>query len=182
MVEEKKPISKQIYIFKNKMYPILKIGMSDNPLKRMKQVQGGAGFLLELVYESEPVLNPTTVERLIHKELKDYRRGGEWFELDEKTAKQVIEKILTVCIKGEYKDLTIGYQLEDECTILLDYNIHKNQVFDTLIEVEPYLYENRAFYYYITFKQGILERTIRFCNKGLALKFKKENLERLISR
>lgn len=41
---DKQPQSKQIYIFQNEMYPILKIGMSDNPLKRMKQVQGGAGF------------------------------------------------------------------------------------------------------------------------------------------
>lgn len=179
---EKQPISKQIYIFQNEMYPILKIGMSDNPLKRMKQVQGGAGFPLNLVYESEPIINPATVERLIHKELKDYRKGGEWFELDIKTAKKVIDKILNVCIKGEYKDLTPFYQLEDECTTLIDYNIHKSPIFDTLIEVEPFIFENRAFYYYVTFKQGILERTLKFCNKGLAIKFKKDNLERLISK
>lgn len=179
---EKQPQSKQIYIFQNEMYPILKIGMSDNPLKRMKQVQGGAGFPLTLVYESEPVINPATVERLIHKELKDYRKGGEWFEIDIKAAKKIIEKILTVCIKGEYKDLIPFYQLEDDCTTLIDYNIHKSSIFDTLIEVEPFIYENRAFFYYVTFKQGILERTLKFCNKSLALKFKKENLERLISK
>jgi len=182
MVEEKKQQSKQVYMFRNEMYPILKIGISDNPLKSMKQVQGGAGFPLTLVYESEPIINPATVERLIHKELKDYRKGGEWFELDIKSAKKVIEKILTVCIKGEYKDLTLLYQLEDDCTTLIDYNIHKSPIFDTLTEVEPFIYENKAFYYYITFKQGILERTLKFCNKGLAIKFKKDNLERLISR
>lgn len=179
---DKKLVSKQIYIFENKMYPILKIGISDNPVKRMKQVQGGAGFTLELAYESEAVLNPTTVERLIHKELKEYRKGGEWFEVDVKTAKQIIEKILTVCIKGEYRDLTLDYQLEDECTTLIDYNIHKASIFDTLTESEPYVYENKSFYYYITFNQGNLERTFKFCNKGMALKFKKDNLERLISR
>ena len=179
---DKQPQSKQIYIFQNEMYPILKIGMSDNPLKRMKQVQGGAGFPLKLMYESEPVINPTTVERLIHKELKEYRRGGEWFELDVKIAKQIIEKVLTICIKGEYRDLSLLYQIEDECTTLLDYNIHKSHIFDVLTEIEPFVYENKAFYYYITFKQGILERTIKFCSKGLALKFKKDNLERLISR
>lgn len=164
------------------MYPILKIGMSDNPLKRMKQVQSGAGFPLKLVYESEPVINPTTVERLIHKELLKYRKGGEWFELDVKTAKKIIDKILTVCIKGDYKDKSLPYQLEEECTTVLDYNIHSYPIFNTLIEIESFIYESKSFYYYITFKQGILERTIKFCNKGLALKFKKDNFEILVLR
>ena len=90
--------------------------------------------------------------------------------------------ILTVCIKGEYKDLTPYYQLEDECTTLLEYNIHKDTVFDSLLEVEPFVYESKAFFYFVAFKQGSLERTLKFCNKGLALKFKKDNLENLISR
>lgn len=174
--------SKQIYIFQNEMYPILKIGMSENPLKRMKQVQGGAGFPLTLIYESEPIINPATVERLIHSELKEYRKGGEWFEIDTKAAKKIIEKILTVCIKGEYKDLSLSYQLEGECTTLLDYNIHKDTIFDSFVEVEPFVYESRTFFYFVAFRQGRLERTLKFCNKGLALKFKKDNLERLISR
>lgn len=182
MVENNKQQSKQIYIFQNEMYPILKVGMSDNPIKRMKQVQGGAGFPLTLFYESEPVLNPTTVERLIHKELKDYRKGGEWFEIEAKVAKQIIEKILTVCIKGDYKNLADSYQLVDDCTSLIDYNIHTSNLFTSLTETEPFIYENKSFYYYITFKQGVLERTLKFCNKGLALKFKKDNLEHLISR
>lgn len=174
--------AKQIYIFENEIYPILKIGMSDNRLKRMKQVQSNAGFPLRIAYESEPITSPAIVERLIHLELKDYRKGGEWFDLDIKSAKKIINKIIVNSNKGEYKDLLQKYQLEKDCTILLDYNIHNSDTLHKLIEVEPFIYESCSFNYYIVYRQGSLERTAEFCNKGLAIKFKKENFDRLISR
>ena len=173
--------TKQIYIFENTMYPLLKIGMSDDPIKRLKQVQGSSGFPLKLAFESEAVINPLIVERLIHLELQEFRKGGEWFDVDIKTAKKVIDSVLKVSTKGEYKDLTKNYTLEDECVTMFERNIllDSNSMF-IIKEVEPFIYESNSFYYYIVFKQGKLERTMKFCNKGLAIKFKKENIDRLI--
>ena len=174
--------TKQVYIFQNEMYPILKIGVSDDPMKRIKAIQNAIGFPLNLMYESEAVINPVTVEKLIHLELKEYRKFGEWFDIDVESAIKVIEEVLKTATKGEYKDLSKGYQLEDTDTIIFDYNVHNYQqgFYDKLIEDEPFIYRNQKFYYFIVFKQGKLEKTIRFCNKWLALKFKKENLDRLI--
>lgn len=178
---DKKIQSKQIYIFKNMQYPILKIGMSDNPLKRMKSVQGAAGFELEFYFESEPVINPATIERLIHKELKDYRTGGEWFDIDAEEALKIVKKIVSDSEKGEYKDIVEPYQLESKCAELLDYDIFK-QTYPSpkpLIEVEPFIFEDKNYFYYIVYRQGKLTRTAKFCNKSIAIKFKKDNLQRL---
>ena len=181
---EKKPQSKQVYIMQNLMYPILKIGISDDPVKRLRTLEGGAGFPLELIFESRAILNPVTVERLIHQELKDYRKGGEWFDIDVETAKEKVEKALSDSESGEYKDILIPYQMEDDCVKLFEYNVFKASInyFDNsnIVEVEPFVYESKSYHYYIVFKQGDIVRTAKFCNRGIAIKFKKDNLKRLL--
>ena len=96
MVEEVKQQSKQVYIFQNTLYPIIKICISDNPSKRRTTVENASGFPLLLVYESKPILNPITVERLIHKRLDQYRQRGEWFTVDAESAKKEIEQIVNI--------------------------------------------------------------------------------------
>lgn len=180
---EKQPISKQIYIFQNEMYPIIKIGMSDNPKTRLKTLQTNSGFPLTLVYESEPILNPATIERLIHVELKEFRTRGEWFELDAGMAEEKIKDLLKQSIVGEYKDLTLKYANNEEpCikTFETKFSLQNNGYGSDLTEVEDFLYESKSYNYYICYKQGKIHRTVRFCNKGLALKFKNEHLDKLI--
>lgn len=87
--------SKQIYIFKNTLFPIVKIGMSDNPSKRLTTIENASGFPLELYFESTPIKRPRIVEGLIHKRLTEYRQRGEWFTIEPDKAKEMIEKIVS---------------------------------------------------------------------------------------
>lgn len=112
--------SKQVYIFENVLYPILKIGISDNPLKRKTTIENASGFPLNLIYESEPVKRPKIVEALIHKKFKEYRQKGEWFIIDKESAIKEIEEVIKESQLGEYKDLSKDFQLERECVKVLD--------------------------------------------------------------
>src|SRR5262249_3796071 len=56
----------------------IKIGISDEPLKRLKGVQTGNPRKLELIGVC-PVLEAARIENSAHENLKEYRMKGEWF-------------------------------------------------------------------------------------------------------
>lgn len=187
MVEDRlKHESKQIYIFENMLYPIIKIGMSDNPNKRLTTVENAAGFPLKLVYESEPILRPKITENLIHKRLKDFRTKGEWFNIPVKVAIEHIDAAVKEAETGEYKDLTENYQLARDCVEVYDYLIKNTltsfhgEPVNIYQEIEDFIYQDRYYNYYILYSQGKLFRTAKFCNYNLAKKFKKDHPERLV--
>lgn len=86
-------IMQKIYIIKRKSDNCLKIGISQFPEKRLKQLQCGSGCELSLVYESHLMSNARMLECLIHKEL-DGHTSGEWFLCSEDSAKIIIIKHL----------------------------------------------------------------------------------------
>lgn len=187
MVSDKKEQSKQVYIFRNTLFPIIKIGISDNPTKRRTTVENASGFPLELVYESAAITKPITIERLIHKRLEEYRQRGEWFTIDITQAIEIVKQILLDADLGEYKDLLKNHHLTRDCTELLEYAITDSEHISvggdatkTYSEEEDFMYRDKFYNYYIIYFQGELKRTVRFCNLHLAKKFKKENRERLL--
>lgn len=176
--------SKQIYIFKNLLYPIIKIGMSDNPLKRLTTIECACGFPLEVVYESKPITRPQVTEKLIHKQLDSFRTKGEWFNISIEEAIKVINIAVENANSGEYKDLIKDFQLTRDCVETYDYVI--KQSINNLTnephfkEAEEYIYVDAYYNYYMIYFQGELKRSVKFCNYHLAKKFKKEHLNRLI--
>jgi hypothetical protein len=56
----------------------IKIGISDQPLERLRGVQTGNPRKLELIGVC-PVLDAGKVESSAHETLQDYRQEGEWF-------------------------------------------------------------------------------------------------------
>lgn len=69
-----------------------KIGASNNPDKRLKQLQTGNPFKLFLL--SVYRIKDRSIEKLIHKSLKKHNLEGEWFLLDKKNLRKVIKIIL----------------------------------------------------------------------------------------
>ena len=57
---------------------LYKIGSSTDVRRRISGLQSGSANLLEIV----TVVEGTDVERILHDIFADYRRHGEWFELD----------------------------------------------------------------------------------------------------
>lgn len=70
-----------LYIIQNNKTGLVKIGISVDPLKRLKQLQTGTGYKLQLL-KAYPTDNDLHWERRIHRMLWRNKKKGEWFELD----------------------------------------------------------------------------------------------------
>lgn len=79
-----------IYIITNQINSV-KIGFSVDPNKRVKQLQTGSSDKLELFWYTEISAPIHQIEKMIHKNLKHYKKVGEWFAIEPEIAKQEIE-------------------------------------------------------------------------------------------
>ena len=62
-----------VYVIKNENTGLVKVGISDNPEKRMKTLSNQSGCKLSLVYNSPKCANAFAIEQSIHKKYKDDR-------------------------------------------------------------------------------------------------------------
>jgi hypothetical protein len=69
-----------VYFIQVKGTIIYKVGVTNNPLKRVEVLQTGCPFDIELKMAFVTV-NASDVERRIHNELLQFRRRGEWFNI-----------------------------------------------------------------------------------------------------
>lgn len=94
-----------IYMEKTCLYIIsngdgaIKVGVSKNPTKRVKQLQTGNENRLELLFYEEfecPREKVFKVEHMVHRELRNrcQKRVGEWFYLDNLSLEQVKNTII----------------------------------------------------------------------------------------
>ena len=83
-----------IYLIQKNTESIYKIGISDNPLKRVKQLQTGNSSRLHLI-KVFPVANARAIEKRLHRLLMFYRcsPSGEWFKL----TPEHVELIAEIC-------------------------------------------------------------------------------------
>ena len=71
--------NKKLYIAKAGDY--YKIGISDNPEERIKQLQTANPQVVELVVDF-PAIDAAECEKRLHEKFAKHRASGEWFELD----------------------------------------------------------------------------------------------------
>lgn len=79
----------------------IKIGVTDAPERRIKQLQTGNANFLEIIFqiETDSMEEAYEVEALLHEMFSDNRINGEWFE-----EKPVIKLLKRRTIKiGDYK-------------------------------------------------------------------------------
>lgn len=74
-------IYKYIYVIADEENGVCKIGISNNPSKRLSVIQTHYPFELKILF-SILVENPQKVEKYLHKALDDFRLNGEWFYID----------------------------------------------------------------------------------------------------
>ena len=103
----KKPQLKQLYIVGNKLtlykspdkkdkVRFIKIGISNNPSKRLKQLQTGCPFPIKIIKKFE-VSNAEEIETALHNKLSFYNSSGEWFMIPEwklKTITNYVEQYI----------------------------------------------------------------------------------------
>jgi hypothetical protein len=83
-----------IYLFTDDNF--FKIGISENPNKRVKQLQTGNGSRLRIVKTFEnpsKIYSERLMERRLHFFLRQFKKTGEWFEFREMNKDQVIALI-----------------------------------------------------------------------------------------
>ena len=105
-----------IYIIKDTINNSIKIGISQNPTKRLKQLQTGSPNPLELIYTEECGYGgrkrTLQLEKLIHKDIKGkgLKQRGEWFTLNESTSiQEIINTVMWIRIRYEQDDLYFKY-------------------------------------------------------------------------
>ncbi|MFB8166021.1 GIY-YIG nuclease family protein [Streptomyces rubiginosohelvolus] len=71
-------MTNQVYLIGSTDSSLVKIGWTDNPKRRLRDLQTGSPVLLQLlaVFEGGPI-----VEAELHRQFADQRRHGEWFDL-----------------------------------------------------------------------------------------------------
>lgn len=93
----------KIYIIQRSSDGLLKIGISQNPSSRVRQLQCGSACELSLIYQSEEMSNARTIENNIHKSLAG-RACGEWFSCSTEDAlKTISEHIIFATREDEVK-------------------------------------------------------------------------------
>ncbi|MEV7282654.1 GIY-YIG nuclease family protein [Streptomyces sp. NPDC093111] len=71
-------MTNQVYLIGSTDSSLVKIGWTDNPNRRLRDLQTGSPVVLQLlaVFEGGPI-----VEAELHRRFADKRRHGEWFDL-----------------------------------------------------------------------------------------------------
>jgi len=90
--------ARQVYILHNKEINIIKIGISENIRARKAVLEKECGCILDLIYESEHLINPEKYEREIHNAFQQQRRIGEWFNITQESAINKTTKIVKQAI------------------------------------------------------------------------------------
>lgn len=93
----------------------IKIGHSFDPERRLKQLQTASPVALKLIG-----IRPGSkhVERLFHRQLREFRQEGEWFEIVSRKAVMLIELLCS-----EHWDSSITTSLIDALKIEIDYDL-----------------------------------------------------------
>ena len=94
----------------------VKIGVSDNPKKRLKGVQTGCPGEVHLIHTFEAGQDAYTHEGHFHKLYKEFSTGGEWFEFSND---YFVEKVLPEMIKY-FSKIDICYDKKERTTLSLD--------------------------------------------------------------
>ncbi len=76
----------EVYLMEAKISEIvnkrfIKIGVSVRPATRVKEIQTGCPFPIEVLMTTRRNLRAPDAEAFLHEKLKDYRTCGEWFAL-----------------------------------------------------------------------------------------------------
>lgn len=111
--KEKYPEYAYVYIISdNNGY--IKIGISKDPEKRLKQLQTGYPTKLKILFTEEFYCKRNhllKIESLIHKKVKDIatRVNGEWFEISQDKLQEIKDTIIICRIQYENDEVGLKY-------------------------------------------------------------------------
>ena len=108
-----------VYIIGNEDNSYLKIGVSNDVSKRLKQLQTGSWSKLSVLYKSMVCSNAFNIETIVHNKIDSENIRGEWYDISFDDAVSLIEKenvILNTSLLKEYYDSkndNFGFDIDD---------------------------------------------------------------------
>ena len=106
--------SQNVYIMKNSV-GLYKIGISNNPERRLRQIENSSGLDVSIVRLFSVKTKARSVEAFLHEKLKDYRKNGEWFSFDNAVLEETIPKLIFYAENPTvvYKETKAGKLIKD---------------------------------------------------------------------
>lgn len=103
-----------VYLIIQTATGFVKVGVSDNPAKRLCSLQIASPFKLELFRKSSFDRRETAfaAENRIHRALAPCRISGEWFAIDAETAWAVMKEAVEWCGR-KFESFDPGYGFDD---------------------------------------------------------------------
>lgn len=149
---------KRIYVFEyNGRY---KIGIAKCIKKRLSQLSCGCPGI-KCLYESEFLINASTIENIIHDVMSSYCVGGEWFECD---VNELI-RILSLIIEKNGKKISIQCYENERDTELRECENRAKMILNELnndvlkhgeeVSLEQLMYENNQIELFVKAIEGL---------------------------
>ena len=79
-----------VYAIQNE-FGLVKIGFAHNPDNRFKTIEANSGLKIVESYVSPVCFNFAEIEKSLHNQFANFRKAGEWFEIDFNTVKNAID-------------------------------------------------------------------------------------------
>lgn len=181
----KKQENKSLYVGKHNYSTLSKVGVSIEPIKRLKGLTNYVGAEILLYYESPILDNWAEVERMVLDNFKEFRKGGEWINKEPEEIIAYIKTIEKTFNNPQYKELSKKIEREEEIILEVEDPFRYYGASDTidrnLKEVSKGVYVDEKFLFYVTYKLCGKSTTIRFNVFKSALLFSKEVGNRLLT-
>lgn len=100
---------------------LTKIGQSTDPYARLKILQKSSGYKFVKIYVTDLILNYLEIETAMHRYFKEYRREGEWFDLNYDEAIDLIKKFdwkMLTDEESEIREQNIRFKQEESADII----------------------------------------------------------------
>lgn len=171
--------AKRIYVVSHEFTELTKIGISNNPEKRIKSIGTTCGADLKVYYESELLNNSLEVERNVLEHFKEVRKKGEWVKESPEKVVEYIKSIEHTFNNIDYSNLEDKIEKEEEKVVTL---------FQPLLSIglelrettEKGVYKDENYKFYVTYTIKGREQTVMFNVFRTARNFKKYVGNRLI--
>lgn len=181
----KKQESKSLYVGKHDYSSLCKVGVSVEPIKRLKGLTNYVGAEIALYYESPLLDNWAEIEKTVLIHFKEFRTGGEWIN---KSPEEIISYIKSIEYKfnnNEYVELSQRIEREYEIIVEVDspFNFYmpSGRVERVLKEVVKGVYVDDKYLFYVVYMLDNKKVTVKFNVYKTALLFSRELGNRLVT-
>lgn len=116
---------KSIYVMKSSFSPMVKVGVSQQPEKRLNILSSSSGLPLKILYRTDLIKNSYRIESMVIEHFKEHNTKGEWFTINPKEIINYIESLISEFEVSEeiiprHKEIRPNYIKEVENLPVLD--------------------------------------------------------------